>query len=49
MFALTLQIVWGEEHLKKSLISTLDKVICYKGKHFQESAKPHFKNRLEIS
>jgi hypothetical protein len=49
---LALQTFGGKEHLVKNwLISTLDKVIYYKGIFLQGSAKPLFttQNRVEIS
>jgi hypothetical protein len=52
MLAKVLQKFLGEEHLvKKQLISTLDKVIYFKGTMFQRSTKPLFasQNRVEIS
>jgi hypothetical protein len=52
MMAQVLAIFWGKEHLvKKQLISTLDKVIYFKGTLFQWSAKPlsTSQNREEIS
>jgi hypothetical protein len=52
MLAQVLQIFLGKEHLVKNwLISTLDKVIYFKGTIFQRSAKPLFtsQNRVEIS
>jgi hypothetical protein len=45
-------IFGGKEHLVKNwLISTLDKVIYFKGTIFQQSTKPLFtaQNRVEIS
>jgi hypothetical protein len=43
VLAQVLQIVLGKEHLvKKWLISTLDKVIYYKGTFLQCSTKPLF-------
>jgi hypothetical protein len=44
--------IFWEEHLEKNrLISTLDKVIYFKGTIFQGSTKPLFtsQNRVEIS
>jgi hypothetical protein len=52
MLAQILQIFLGKEHLVKNrLISTLDKVIYFKGTIFQQSTKPLFtsQNRGEIS
>jgi hypothetical protein len=52
MLAQVLQIFLGKEHLVKNrLISTLDKAIYFKGKHFLRSTKPLFttQNRLETS
>jgi hypothetical protein len=52
MFAQVLQIFLGKEHLAKNWpISTLDKVIYFKGTIFQRSTKPLFtsQNRVEIS
>jgi hypothetical protein len=52
MLAQVLQIFLGKEHLVKNwLISTLDKVIYFKGKFFKQSTKPLFtsQNRVEIS
>jgi hypothetical protein len=52
MLAQGLQIFFGNEHLVKNwLISTLDKVIYFKGTIFQGSTKPLFtsQNRVEIS
>jgi hypothetical protein len=43
MLAQALQIFFGKEHLVKNwLISTLDKVIYFKGTIFQRSTKPLF-------
>jgi hypothetical protein len=43
MSAQILQVFWGKEHLVKNwLISTLDKVIYFKGIIFQRSTKPLF-------
>jgi hypothetical protein len=52
MLAQVLQIILGKEHLVKNrLISTLDRVIYFKGTIFQESTKPLLtsQNRAEIS
>jgi hypothetical protein len=52
MLAQALQIFLGKEHLVKNwLISTLDKVIDFKGPIFQWSTVPLFasQNRVEIS
>jgi hypothetical protein len=51
MLAQVLQIFWGTEHLVKNwLISTLDKVIYFKGTIFQQSTKLFTsQNRVEIS
>jgi hypothetical protein len=52
MLAQVLQIFFGKEHLVNNwLISTLDKVIYYKGTFLQGSTKPLFtaQNRLETS
>jgi hypothetical protein len=52
MFAQVLQIYFGKELLAKNqLISTLDKVIYFKGTIFQGCTKPLFtsQNRVEIS
>jgi hypothetical protein len=52
MLAQVLQIFRGKEHLLKNwLISTLDKVIYFKGTIFQRSTKPLLtsQNRVEIS
>jgi hypothetical protein len=52
MLAQALQIFLGKEHLVKNwLISTLDKVIYFKGTIFQWSTVPLFasQNRVEIS
>jgi hypothetical protein len=51
MLAKVLQIHLGKEHLAKNqLISTLDKVIYFKGTIFQGYRKPLFtsQNRVEI-
>jgi hypothetical protein len=43
MLAQVLKIFFGKEHLVKNwLISTLDKVIYFKGTNFQRSTKPLF-------
>jgi hypothetical protein len=52
MLVQILQIFWGKEHLVKNwLLSTLDRVIYYKGTFLQGSTKPLFttQNRLETS
>jgi hypothetical protein len=52
MLAQVVQIFLGKEQLEKNrLISTLDKVICFKGTICQQSTKPLFnsQNRVEIS
>jgi hypothetical protein len=52
MLAQVLQIFSGKEHLViNQLISTLDKVIYFKGTIFQRSTKPLYtsQNRVEIS
>jgi hypothetical protein len=52
MLAQVLQNFLGKEHLVKNwLISTLDKVIYFKGTFFQQSKKLLFtsQNRAEIS
>jgi hypothetical protein len=52
MVAQVLQIFLGKEHLvKNQLISTLDKVIYFKGTIFLRSTKPLFtaQNRVETS
>jgi uncharacterized protein YlzI (FlbEa/FlbD family) len=52
MLAQALQIFFGKEHLvKNQLISTLDKVIYFRGTIFLLSTKPLFtsQNRVETS
>jgi hypothetical protein len=52
MFEPAQQTFWAKKKLVKSpLISTLDKVIYYKGKFLQDSTKPLLttQNRLETS
>jgi hypothetical protein len=47
MLAQLLQIFWRKEHLVKNrLISTLDKVIYYKGTFLQGSTKPLFTTQI---
>jgi hypothetical protein len=51
MFALVQQTFLAKNLVKSLLISTLDKVIYYKGAFLQDSTKPLFmtQNRLETS
>jgi hypothetical protein len=52
ILAQVLQIFFGKEHLEKNwLISTLDKVVYFKGTIFLQSTKPLFtsQNRVETS
>jgi hypothetical protein len=51
MLPLVSQIFLGKEHLVKNQLSTLDKVIYFKGTIFQGPTNPLYisQNRVEIS